>query len=472
MKRRSLKWRLTRWFTLFLTLISLVILFTAAAAYRVSDLRSTSHDLMEVVHNHARGMGGPKGQKSPPIDRNDTQSALPQHGLDDSQSAPPQQDRDYFQDEIQVMVYHADGTHAYGLFLLEAFDEVPFCEADRPQEYSIDGKTYLYYDEALKNASEDGMWVRGVTYVRSSGLDLLRSHWYVLIVLPLLIALAFAGGYWLTGRFLRPIQDISRTAEEIRRSGDLTKRIPVSDAGDELSELGKTFNAMFDRVEENFAAEQRFTSNASHELRTPVAVIMAQCEYALESAQSREDLEEALLSVQKQGYRMSHLIETLLVFTRIEQSTEKYPLTETELAELTRSVCEDFQLIADRGITVTCQCPETLTARVNRELFLLLLNNLMTNAIRYGKENGTAAVTLTREGSEVVLTVTDDGVGISEEELPKIWERFYRSDRSRSTRGLGLGLPLVKQIAAYHGGSVRVESREHQGSTFIVRLPG
>ena len=475
MKRRSLKWRLTLWFTLFLTLISVVILCTAVATYRMSELRNTRHTLMEVVHDRARRMGGLKGQRTPPDgsqgfrDGEFSQDAPPQLDRDESQEPPLQQDRDYFQDEIQVMIYHADGSHAYGLFLVDGFDEVPYSDSDQPQQHSIDGKTYLYYDEELKNASEEGMWVRGVTAVRS--FDLLRSHWYVLVVVPLLIALAFAGGYWLTGRFLRPVQEISRTAEEIRVSGDLTKRIPVSGAGDELSELGRTFNAMFDRVEENFEAEQRFTSNASHELRTPVAVIMAQCEYALEEEQSPEELREALLSVQKQGYRMSHLIETLLVFTRIEQSTEKYPVTQTELADLTRSVCEDFQLIADRGITVTCQCPERLSARVNRELYLLLLNNLMTNAIRYGRENGTAAVRLWQEGETVLLQVRDDGIGISEAERDKIWERFYRSDQSRSSRGLGLGLPLVKQIAEYHGGGVSVESREGEGSTFTVRLP-
>ena len=464
MKRRSLKWRLTVWFTLFLTLISLVILFTAAATYRMSDLRNTEHTLMEAVHDHTRRRSDAAKQfKSRPAGEG---------SQDKDSAAPPQRDKDYFQDEIQIMVYNADGSHAFGLFLHDEFDAVPFTEMKEPQPLEIDGKTYLYYDEAVKGTSDEGMWVRGVAYDRGGSLELLRSHWYVLVVLPLLIALAFAGGYWLTGRFLRPVQEISRTAEEIRVSGDLTKRIPVSDAGDELSELGRTFNAMFDRVEENFKAEQRFTSNASHELRTPVAVIMAQCEYALEGAQRTEELQEALLSVQKQGFRMNHLIETLLVFTRIEQSTEKYPVSPTELSELTRSVCEDFQLIADRGITVTCQCPDLLRAPVNRELYLLLLNNLMTNAIRYGKENGSVTVTLEQEDKDILLRVQDDGIGISQEELGKIWERFYRSDQSRNSRGLGLGLPLVKQIAEYHGGSVSAESREGEGSTFTVRLPG
>lgn len=478
MRRRSLKWRLTVWFTLCLTLISLLILFTAAATYRMSDLQSTRRSLVEVVHDRARRMSSPKGRMGLPDgpgDGSQSRQSVPEA----SQSLPelpqgeqPMEDRDYFQDEIQVMVYHADGSHAFGLFLVDGFDEVPFSDAKEPRELEIDGKTYLYYDEELKNASEEGMWVRGVTYDRGSGLELLRSHWYVLVVIPVLIGLAFAGGYWLTGRFLRPVQEISRTAEEIRVSGDLTKRIPVSDAGDELSELGRTFNAMFDRVEENFEAEKRFTSNASHELRTPVAVIMAQCEYALEGEEGPEELREALASVQKQGYRMSHLIETLLVFTRMEQSTEKYPVSATPIAELTRSVCEDFQLIADRGITVSCTCPERLSARVNRELYLLLLNNLMTNAIRYGRENGSVTVRLWKEGESILLRVQDDGIGIAEAELGKIWERFYRSDQSRSTRGLGLGLPLVKQIAEYHGGSVSVESRVGEGSAFTVRLRG
>ncbi len=462
MKRRSLKWKLTLWFTVFLTLISLVIVFTAAAMYRVSDSRQIRRNLVEVVREHSRQM-----ERAAPPEQDRT-------GTGKKKGAPSEEDtwdnRSFFQDEIQLMVYHSDGSQAYGLFLHEEFNDVPFSDAREPQELKIDGRTYYYYDERLKNSDEDGMWMRGVAYAKGNTAQLLRSHWYVAVVLPLLIVLAFFGGYWLTGRFLKPVQQISQTAEEIRTSGDLTKRIPFQDNGDELSELARTFNAMFERVEENFQAETRFTSNASHELRTPVAVIMAQCEYALDNAQSEEELYDAIAAVQKQGYRMSHLIETLLVFTRMEQDTEKYPRAETDISALVESVCEDFRLIAERNISVTEHCPPGIAARVNRELMILLLNNLIQNAIRYGRDNGSVQVALSEKGDELCLQVKDDGVGIAEQDLNRIWERFYRSDRSRSTRGLGLGLSLVKQIAEYHGGSASVESRPGQGSTFTVKI--
>ena len=178
---------------------------------------------------------------------------------------------------------------------------------------------------------------------------------------------------------------------------------------------------------------------------------------------------------------MSGLIESLLLFTRISRDTEKYKKEETDISRLILSSCEDFNLIADRGIQVKAEVPEGITAVVNRDLFSLMVNNLIQNAIRYGKENGHVTVTLQEERghataallrayNKVELTVSDDGEGISPEDLPHIWELFYRGDKSRSSKGAGLGLPLVQQIVRYHKGKITVESEPGKGTTFRIRM--
>ena len=499
MKHKSLKLRITFWFTMILAVICIVILISAMAVYQVTDRRIVKDKLVKVVEQNVRQLerefdfddeinDDSDRDEIEDEDRFGTQGAGNESAWEKISDFAD--DSDYLQDNVQLMIFNENGAHIGGLFLYSELNQLPFSGSGFPQEIIMDGKTYYYYDKMVggkrmeekfredftensvekKPAEENRMWVRGVIYANDSLYDVTKKHIYMVILFPVLLILAFVGGYWLTGRFLEPIKKINRTAEEIRNNGDLTKRIEIKENGDELSELARTFNSMFDRLEENFTAETVFASNASHELRTPVAVILAECEYAFENAEDKQELYDAIASIQKQGYRMSHLIETLLVFTRIEQNTEKYPKQKTNLCPPVRSSCEDFQLIADKEITIEADCPDELYAAVNRELFMMMVNNLIQNAIRYGREKGYVHVRMSEEGDFVKVTVSDNGLGISEEELPHIWNRFYRGDRSRSSQGTGLGLALVKQISAYHGGTVSVVSQLHEGSEFTVTV--
>lgn len=167
---------------------------------------------------------------------------------------------------------------------------------------------------------------------------------------------------------------------------------------------------------------------------------------------------------------MSYMIETLLTFSRIENHSDKYEKTPTDLTELISSLCDDLNIISEKGIKITFESSGSVTLPINRELFILMMNNLIRNGIRYGKENGYVKVSLETNGEKVIITVEDNGIGISEEDLPHIWERFYRSDKSRSTKGFGLGLSLVKEIAEYHNGTVSVGTTEGKGSKFKVTL--
>ena len=227
---------------------------------------------------------------------------------------------------------------------------------------------------------------------------------------------------------------------------------------------------MFERLEDAFETERQFTFDASHELRTPVSVIAAQCEYTLERTRSNEEYEEALQTIQRQGRKMSRLINDMLDITRLEIRADSYIQEAVDLTQLVTSVCADMALIQERGITLGWEVQENIIYKGNPVLLTRLLTNLVSNAYRYGKEHGHIQVTLRRKEKEIELAVSDDGIGIAIEEQQKIFRRFYQADQSRSNSGTGLGLSMVYEIAQIHGGEIDVESTLGQGSTFVFRL--
>lgn len=378
-----------------------------------------------------------------------------------------------YKNRISTLIYAEDGTEISSHFPYDEFlDDIEF-EDGSINKVRYDGETYLVYDMLVKIRRHPDVWVRGVTATQGGSLIVSSVKKTALIAFPLLILLATAGGYLLAKHLLRPINQISRIAEKIGSSGDLSKRIIIEgNQGDELYQLAQTFNRMFDRLETNFEAERQFTSDASHELRTPVTVILAQCEYAFENASGEEELYEAIGTIQRHSYRMAHLIESLLSFTRMEQNTESANFDEVNISELVSSTCEEQSMIAQKEIILSADIVPEIRMRAERQMFTRMLINLIQNVYRYGKENGTIHVCLKKEASSIVLSVADDGIGIAAEDLPKIWKRFYRADKSRSgSSGLGLGLAMVKQIAEYHGGNVQVQSTLGAGSIFTVVFP-
>ena len=495
MKRISLKLKLSLWFTLILMIVCAVMLILLMRIYQ------STHEklIVQTLENTTAAMAS-KIRSDRKYHKDIEDGKLDDH--------------DFLIDDVQIMIYDQKGEHIAGLFLYPELDEQPISSSEKPYLITLDGKEYYCCDKKTHTARDferkrpggndqggnnsggnfrenfpndlpengpangpgegpgnelNDLHVRGIIAAENDLFGSLTSHTTVLVALPILLILAFGGGYLITGKFLKPVRDIRTTAEEIRASGDLSKRIGSSGNGDELDELTNTINAMFDKLEKDFDAQKQFTSNASHELRTPVSVILAQCEYGFDHADSAEELLQVVSSVQEQGYKMSGIIKLLLMFTRIEQGTERYPKAETDLKALVHSVCEDMRIIAEKNITVSEEL-EPVTAYVNREMLTLLTVNLIQNSLRYGKENGTVRVGLSESGDMAVLTVEDDGMGISADDLPHIWERFYRSDRSRSSKGLGLGLALVRQIAVFHGGSAEAESTEGEGSRFAIKI--
>lgn len=340
----------------------------------------------------------------------------------------------------------------------------------RIQTKTVNGTDYYIFDRKLISKGLDGLWIRGVVSEDQGTAQMGNITRISLVLLLMIVLLSCIGSYFIVKRMLRPIQEISETARQIGEENDLKKRIELSGGKDELHRLADTFNDMFDKLEKAFETQRQFISDASHELRTPMAVISAQCELSLEKPQSREEYERAFRVVRRQSRKLNRMIGDMLDFTRLEAGTDRYGKEKLDLTELVDSVCQDMALIGENGIRLTWEAQEGVEFTGNRELLTRLLTNLISNAYRYGKPDGHIRVGLKQEGEEICLTVADDGIGIAEEEQEKIFRRFYQADTSRSGEGTGLGLSMAYEIARFHGGRIAVASRLGEGSTFTVVL--
>ena len=375
-----------------------------------------------------------------------------------------------FRNGVYTSVYDDSGKFLSGAVPFET-DE-PFREGvTRPTKVS--GKEYIIYDVHMSLA-DGGVWVRGITGAETADTLLQTVLNLSMFTLPLVLILAAAGGYLVAGRALKPIRQITAAANAINDGTDLSRRIGLGKPGshDELQKLSDTFDNMFERLEKSFISQRQFTSDASHELRTPTTVILAECDYTRKHAKTTEDYSAALEVVARQAKKMSRLVESLLSLTRLDLGTGKTSFEVEDVSEMLSVICSETALVGTKGITMCTDIQEGVFADIDVTLMSRLVQNLIDNAYKYGREGGAVEVSLRTRGRYAVITVQDNGVGIAKEHLDKIWQRFYQEDSSRSGgEGLGLGLSMVKQIAELHGGSVSVESEPGSGSTFAVTIP-
>ena len=286
------------------------------------------------------------------------------------------------------------------------------------------------------------------------------------------LLLGLAGGWWLAARAIRPIEDISATALKIA-AGDLSQRINAADAEDELGRLAGVLNSTFARLEAAFTHQARFTSDASHELRTPVTVILSQTQTALSRERPAAEYREALAACQRAAQRMRGLIESLLALARIDAGQAAMKRAAFDLSQVVRDSVEMVRpLAAERGIEIRCDLSR-VECLGDAERVGQIAINLLTNAIHFNRDCGEVRVATRVADNAAVLTVADTGPGIPAEDQPHVFERFYRVDKSRSrVQGrTGLGLAICKAIVDAHSGSIEVASAPGAGSTFTVKLP-
>ncbi|HSB10820.1 MAG TPA: ATP-binding protein [Blastocatellia bacterium] len=291
---------------------------------------------------------------------------------------------------------------------------------------------------------------------------------------PLALLLASLGGLWLVSKTLSPVDRLTRAAERIGR-GNLSERVEEPRSHDELGRLAATFNQMIRRLEQAFDRERRFTADASHELKTPLAVLRGDIEVALRRDRSPEEYQRVLKSSLEEIARLTKLTEDLLTLARSDTDQSVLDLEPVRLDLLAADARAYVAPLAESaGVALTYEGNATaVIIEGDQKRLKQLLVNLLDNAIKYTPAGGSARLAIAVEDSSAVIEVTDSGRGVPETALPHIFERFYRQTDSRDARvtGFGLGLAISKWITDAHGGSIEVESHEGQGSRFTVRLP-
>lgn len=291
--------------------------------------------------------------------------------------------------------------------------------------------------------------------------------------LPLAMLLAVVGGWFVARRSLAPVGAMAAHAKEISATS-LSQRLPVANPHDELGRLATVFNATLQRLENSFAELRRFAADASHELRTPLTALRSEGEVALNNARDPEQFRQSIGAMLEEAERLQDLVDSLLTLARAEADQQPLNRAPIELSALTREVVESLRILADEK-------QQQLAAELNGEvsfagdatLLRHALLNLVHNAIRYTPAGGRINVRCCRRDREAVIEVTDTGEGIAPEHQAKVFERFYRVDktRSRAEGGAGLGLAIAKLAIERHGGRIELDSTPGRGSTFRVLLP-
>ncbi len=300
--------------------------------------------------------------------------------------------------------------------------------------------------------------------------ELQRTALKLIGVGGVILFFGLAGGWWIVFRSLRPISEISSAAVKIS-AGDLSQRINVAEAESELGQLAAVLNSTFARLEAAFAQQQQFTSDAAHELRTPVSVMLTQAQAALNRDRTAPEYREAVEACQRAAQRMRRLIESLLALARLDAGQEVLKRLHFDFSKTVSDCVELLKPIAEeRGVKIFT-APEPVEITGDSERLAQVVTNLLTNAIQYNRPDGDVRVKLESRNGMAILTVSDTGQGIAAEDLPRVFERFYRADKSRSTGGNGLGLAIARAVVEAHGGTIEAASEENVGTTFIVRLP-
>jgi signal transduction histidine kinase len=498
MKRLSVKGKVTLLFSvLLLSIIAMVCIFmysisgkvasddvegrVAGHVERVIDEVESEDDDDDVGegqgHDDEHGAGDYEDDEDDDDDDDEDDDVIAEDGGDSAQSGIGAQialddDVAFYGNGVYIGIYDEYHKQLMGQIPPGWSGESAFIDGS-VREIKSGGETFFVYDKQMALIGGSYLWVRGVGIDSGAGGAIERIIRITLLLTPLFLFAGALGGYFIIRKAFREIERIQNTADDIRHGGDLTKRIGLPPGDDEVHRLAGTFDEMFDRLEESFEGERRFTSDASHELRTPVSVILAQCEYALGESRKKSELISSFEVVQRQAERMSGLIASLLQMTRMDSESLSVDAEDFDFSELVEMATGEVKSTYSDKLDIACDVEPGIFVRGDRSLILRLVLNLSNNACQYTPEGGSVRVRLRRDDGNAVLSVEDTGVGIAAQDMEHIWDRFYMVSKSRTADGLnhtGLGLSMVKQIAEAHGGKLGVISAQGQGSVFTFSV--
>ncbi len=440
--RRSIRLRLTLWYSIFV-----VILLVALIAVTLLGRQLSSRDYFE--------------------DRLTAAASEAMTALALDSGGNPVLNAEISDDDVRVTVLDESGA------LLLGEREFGF----QPKQNRMRTKTRIkggnwYIKDFPVAVGSTRLWVR--CYMSSASVSqMIRTLLAALLIgVPVLMLLTLIGGNLIAKRAMKPLIEITAAAESISGSDDLDRRIQLADSTDEVGRLANAFNSMFERLQRSMEREKRFISDASHELRTPVSVISAQSQFALSPDASPEEKDAALAVIRDRSERAGRMLNQMLLLSRMDSRRLPLHRERLSLTELVQGVSDELRDAAEaRGMSLRCDAEPGIELEADELLLTRMLTNLLQNAVQYGREGGQIEVALQARSGRAVLTVRDDGPGIPASAISHIWERFYQVHKDGETEGSGLGLPIVRGIIEAHGGTIRLESEEGKGATFIAEIP-
>jgi heavy metal sensor kinase len=489
---KSIKWQLQIWYGLILVFVLTTLGITA---YKLesnllfsridSELQRRFGVLGDALHPHPHPPDhGPHPFDGPPP--GEMPDDFPPHPAPEEFHLPPQAEALFDAKEAHQFYYFI--ADRYGKEIARSSDSNPWgplrVEVDRSKDYEHQN---LPPDISPDRRAQPETLNRGreksVEHVLPSGEmiwvgcsiapelnELHRTVFWLVGVGEVILAVGLLGGWVISSRAIRPIENISATAVKIA-AGDLSQRINAAEAESELGRLAAVLNSTFARLESAFTQQKQFAADAAHELRTPVSVILTQTQTALGREREAKDYKQTIEACERAAQRMRKLIGALLELARLDAGQEPMKRLPFDLSKMVAECVELVHPLAgERKVTISAElAPLEITG--DAEKLSLVVTNLLTNAIEYNHEGGEVKVATSQDGNVAVLTVSDTGRGISTQDMPRLFERFYRADKSRSSGNAGLGLAISQAIVAAHGGTIDVASQERAGAVFTVRLP-
>ncbi len=454
----SIRWRLTLWFALILC----IILVIAGAFFYVALARGLSAEVQSNLKVYSvRAVDALAAEEFPqPIDYETVQSALP---------SPAGVDFYQLMDSDGNIVVRSESLGENDLPISEEVIEDARNGGPGFAIVNNEGDAGLYIKVTKVTLGEQTHFLEVAQSLATTTTALGRAGLFLLVSILVILTLALTSGALLIRRALSPVRRVTATAQSIESSSDLGRRVGYRGPRDEIGQLATTFDRMIERLDNALQAQKSFVADASHELRGPLTVMQGNLDL-LKRNLNEEDRRESLRALEAETSRMSKVVSDLLVLAELDSGQPEHVDSVALREMLLDAQRRARQLAGNRRIVIGRQ--EDLWVKGNADKLEQVLSNLVDNAIKYTPEGGTITLSLFREGDWACVAVADTGIGISPQDLPHIFDRFYRVDKARSkaSGGTGLGLAIVKGIVERHGGTVAVTSEEGKGSTFTVRL--